>query len=278
MIERAVMSCWTSPRRWLQRGGLALWSLSAVLLAKRFRNLGLVADGRGVELLVERLGLPFTSVELMPKTAPWTELTNVWSLGKLFAVAHEAEPFLHFDSDVLLTASLPERILRAGIAFERPVHHGSDPCPTVWTNLALPSEWQARLAAGRKAQWGCGMMGGNNWGELVDWAALALRTAGANAAELKTRHGSKAAIFLEQWTAAQMFPKWQVETLFAEQYPGADAEFFAFYKHLGGKTKVDERNIERVATLLESEWPGQLVRCQMLEAELIQSEEIEPVW
>ena len=45
MIERAVMSCWTAPHRWIQPGGMALWSLSALHLSRRFRELALVADG-----------------------------------------------------------------------------------------------------------------------------------------------------------------------------------------------------------------------------------------
>lgn len=272
------MSCWTAPRRWLQVGGLALWSLSALHLSRRFRSLGLVADGHGIELLVERLGLPFSDVELMPKTAPWTELTNVWNLGKLFAVAHEASPFIHFDSDVLLTGSLPERVLKAAVTFERPVYYLSDPCPTVYEGLTLPMEWQGALVRGRKSQWGCGMMGGNEWGELADWAALVLRVAEQNAPLLKARHGSKAAIFLEQWTAAQMFPRWQVEPLFTRQNPDSRDEGWDFYRHLGGRTKIDPLNLQRVAAALEREWPGQLAKCAALEAQLIDAQEIELVW
>lgn len=278
MIRRAVMSCWTAPRRWLQPGGLALWSLSSLLLSRQFAKLALVTDARGMELLVERLALPFTDVELMPRTATWTQLSNVWALGKLFAVAHEAEPFIHFDSDVILRAALPARVLNAQVTFERPVYHGSDPCPTVYEGLSLPMGWQEAIARNRRSQWGCGLMGGTNWGELADWAALALRVAEQNVELLKSRHGSKASIFLEQWTAARMFPKWQVEPLFAQQHPHSGDEFFESYMHLGGQSKVTPLWMERVGAALEREWPGQLAKCQALEAELIEAQEVEPLW
>lgn len=278
MIERAVMSLWTAGNRWMQVGGLALWSLSAMHLARRFRSLGLVADGRGIELLSDRLGLPFTTVELMPKTAPWTALPNVWSLGKLFTVAHETEPFIHFDSDVLLTGSLPRRVLEARVTFERPVYHGSDPCPTVWENLHLPEHWQRALVSPLRSQWGCGLMGGNDVSALATWASGALAVAEQNAELLKTRHGSKAAIMFEQWSAARSFPLSEVEPLFRSQHPTPGDECWECYRHLGGRTKIDPLNIERVAAALEREWPGQLAKCQALEAELIASQEVEELW
>ena len=279
MIERAVMSCWTAPRRWLQQGGLALWSLSALHLSRRFRELALVADGHGIELLSERLGLPFMDVELMPKTAPWTALTNVWALGKLFAVAHEVKPFIHFDADVLVTAALPERVLRAQVTFERPVCHLSDPCPEVVSNLVLPAVWQSAIAAGKRTQWGCGMMGGTDAVRLSTWAAAALRVAETNAELLKERHGGRASMFLEQWSAARAFAVGDVEPLFRREHPDSRDEFFGSYLHLGGNTKVSVRNIERVADALEREWPGQLAKCAALEAELMASGELEAtVW
>jgi hypothetical protein len=278
MIERAVMSLWTGPRRYLQPGGLALWSLSALHFSRRFRELALVTDGRGMELLVERLGLPFSDVELMPKTAPWTSLTNVWALGKLYAVAHEVKPFIHFDSDVLLTGALPHRVLTAQVCFERPVCHLCDPCETVYRNLTLPCVWTEAIIAGKRSQWGCGLMGGTDVVRVSTWAMSALRVAETNAELLKSRHGSKASIFLEQWSAARAFSVGDVEPLFRREHPDSRDESWHFYRHLGGPTKIDPRNIERVAAALEREWPGQLAKCQALEAELIEGKEIETTW
>lgn len=277
-IERAVLSCWTGPRRWLQRGGLSLWSLAALLLSRRFPKLALVADGRGIELLSERLGLPFTHVELMPRTAVWTQLTHCWALGKLFAVANEAEPFLHFDHDVLLSAQLPDRILTAPVVFERPVWLSGDPAPEIYDGLALPHHWQRALMASQRSQWGCGMMGGMDWGRVVDWAAGALAVAERNVELLKERHGSRASIFLEQWSAARAFTMADVEPLFDKMHPDSRDEFWGSYTHLGGPSKTSESGIARVAQLLEREWPGQLAKCQALEAELIASQEVEELW
>ena len=277
-IERALLSCWTGPRRWLQPGGLAMWSLVALLLSRRFTKLALVADGRGVELLSERLALPFTHVELMPRTATWTQLSNVWALGKLFAVANEAEPFLHFDADVILSGQLPDRILNAPVVFERPVWLASDPSPEMYDGLALPPHWQRALLAGQRSQWGCGLMGGRDWGRLVDWAAGALHVAEANVELLKTRDGGRASVFLEQWSAARAFAMSDVELLFDKMHPDGRDECWDCYRHLGGPSKISPLNIERVAAALEREWPGQLAKCQALEAELIEAQEVEPLW
>ena len=69
----------------------------------------LYSDSRGVDLLVERLGLGFQSVS--------TQLDGMqgydpswWALGKLFAYASEEEPFIHFDSDVFLWRALPGEV------------------------------------------------------------------------------------------------------------------------------------------------------------------------
>lgn len=276
MIARAVQSLWTAGNRWMQVGGLALWSLSALLLSRRFRTVSFVGDVRAL-VLAERLKLPYAEVSAFPD-APWRALANVWSLGKLSSFAVQAEPFIGFDTDVLVTGSLPTRILQSRICFERPVYLANDPHPDVWRNLMLPAHWQRALVLPLRSQWGCGLVGGHDVSALATWASGALAVAEANAELLVDRHGSRAAIMLEQWSAARAFAVADVEPLFYNAMPKAGDECFETYKHLGGHSKIAPHNIALVAAALEREWPGQLARCSAVEAELLETREIEPLW
>ena len=95
---------------------------------------------------------------------------------------------------------------------------------------------------------------------------------------LKSRHGSRASIMFEQWSAARAFSVGDVEPLFRREHPDSRDEGWYYYRHLGGATKIDPRNIRLVAEALEREWPGQLAKCHALEAELIEGKEIETSW
>lgn len=89
------------------------WALSCMQLRKFYRNVELVTDEEGYDLLIEKLKLPYSSVKvaLDSKLKPET----VWTLGKFEAYRLQDRPFIHVDGDIYIWKRFPSRIEKAGL-------------------------------------------------------------------------------------------------------------------------------------------------------------------
>ena len=76
------------------------WALSCLTFNKFYKNIILYSDSYGKDLLVDKLGLPYTEVKVV-----FDELhyhPDLWAIGKLYAYQFEKQPFLHVDGDVYI--------------------------------------------------------------------------------------------------------------------------------------------------------------------------------
>lgn len=81
------------------------WALSCLRLRQYYDAVELVTDAAGKDLLIDRMGLPYTSVRVdLDRLAG--EPNDLWALGKLHAYSLQDEPFIHVDSDVYIWAPL----------------------------------------------------------------------------------------------------------------------------------------------------------------------------
>lgn len=87
---------------------------SCLQLRKFYEEVELVTDHLGKEILIDRLGLPYTEVS--------TELESIqhqhpglWALGKIHAYARQTQPFLHIDLDIFITQPFQPHIHRADL-------------------------------------------------------------------------------------------------------------------------------------------------------------------
>jgi hypothetical protein len=159
------------------------WGLSLRLARRHHPETMLVTDRAGKELLVDGLGLSFSSVS--------TELDSIshadegwWALGKLIAYSMQEKPFIHLDTDVFLWKPLPATVASAPAFAQCPEEHSArdhDSLPRQvesafqQSNLPLPEEWQwARSHSPdiyREAN--CGIVGGNRTDFIRYYASLA---------------------------------------------------------------------------------------------------------
>ena len=136
----AVWSFWTPPYtafyRWSWADDLThlcSWIMSVRTAERHFPRRRLVTDDGGARMLVDQLGLPFTSVSttLNALTEPdprW------WALGKLYAYREQQHPFVHLDSDVYLFGGLPDRLRKAAVFTQNP-----EPAPVSDATYYRPS-------------------------------------------------------------------------------------------------------------------------------------------
>ena len=83
------------------------WALSCLQFKKYYNNVELVTDSIGYELLIEKIGLPYSKVDI-----ELDQLNNyhpdLWALGKIQAYSIQNEPFIHADGDVFIFKKFEE--------------------------------------------------------------------------------------------------------------------------------------------------------------------------
>jgi hypothetical protein len=188
---QAVWSFWSKPFRahhtgvWLtDTHHLLAWILSVETAKRHYPTTALVTDVEGAQLLVDRLGLEFTTVS--------TDLTSLedadpdwWVLGKLWTYRSRTKPFVHVDNDVFLWKRLPPRVERAAVCAQNPEwfpltgdswYRPADYDRVIravagWT----PEEWRWCTLRGFNEAVCCGILGGTAVSFLSYYADLAIR-------------------------------------------------------------------------------------------------------
>lgn len=98
---------WLSPKyNWIS------WILSSNLAARYHGEINLYTDDVGKKILIDQLGLPYSSVSLdlnnlnsIPK--------NFWAFSKVYTYSLQKEPFLHLDGDVFLWEDITQKFAGA---------------------------------------------------------------------------------------------------------------------------------------------------------------------
>lgn len=98
---------------WLdQRYHLMSWALSCSKAASFYDEIELVTDQEGANLLINKLNLPYTNVQIVLDQINHFP-PGLWALGKIFSYSIQNEPFLHIDSDVYIWDRFSETIENA---------------------------------------------------------------------------------------------------------------------------------------------------------------------
>jgi hypothetical protein len=77
------------------------WAFSCLQIKKHYKKIVLYTDSKGKEILIDILQLPYDEVYLNLDVIP-SHYSSFYSIGKLYAIAHQNEPFIHFDGDVFI--------------------------------------------------------------------------------------------------------------------------------------------------------------------------------
>ena len=100
---------------WLdKRYNFMSWTLSCLQLNKFYNRVELVTDEEGAELLIQKLKLPYSSVNVtLEKVNQYHN--DLWAIGKLFTYSIQNEPFMHIDGDVFIWKKFDEKINEASL-------------------------------------------------------------------------------------------------------------------------------------------------------------------
>jgi hypothetical protein len=291
---RAVWSFWSKPvlagTAWPWASPLhhlLAWGLSVRLARRHYPHTALVADSAGKALLVDALGLPFSSVstelDVLADADP-----ALWMLGKLVAYSVQDAPFVHLDTDVFLWQPLPAAVADAPVFAQHLEEFAMTPgCgPRVIENafrgagLTLPPEWQWYRShqVDRYREANCGILGGTSLALIRYCASVALRLAldpAHSAAWDATPNRAWLNPTVEQFTlsACVDYHRFNPASPYCGSHPrylfpsaahAWDANYARRlgYTHLLGDAKQHPETMARLVHRVRSEYPDYYARCE----------------
>lgn len=91
------------------------WMLSCLQLRCFYDEVELVTDALGKQLLIDELGLPYTSVRVVLDDELSDCPKQFWATPKLLAYHIQEKPFIHIDGDIFITKSFSNDIEKAEV-------------------------------------------------------------------------------------------------------------------------------------------------------------------
>lgn len=276
MIQKAVYTYWNKDRSYTNTSGfstlrdfLASITLSVLLSKQHFGEVELVSDVFGKGLLINKLGLPFTSFN--PVLERWSGLDrHWWGLTKIIAYKEQKVPFIHVDNDAYIIDKPSEKFLDGKLCFQ------SLEAPfSGWYGWYRPLLERAKNAKSYPEvvknyptdyAFNCGVAGGNDLEIFQEWFKAA--TEYDLSPENKPYFKSIQDIIIHQnLLSEQYFIACIAKS--KEMKLGEDVQFLLDYTnlhneankpgqrfaHLWGGTKRDSSIIKRVYDRLERDFP-----------------------
>jgi hypothetical protein len=88
------------------------WTLSCLQFKKFYSKVELITDQEGYDLLINKLDLPYTNVDVTLDQLNDYD-PELWALGKIYAYQKQEDPFLHADGDVFIWAKFSQALENA---------------------------------------------------------------------------------------------------------------------------------------------------------------------
>ena len=158
------------------------WALSALKLSQHYDTVRLYTDNAGKEMLVDRMGIPYTDV--------FTDYDNLncppelWAFPKLLTYERQDRPFLHVDGDVMVWKPfsndfLTEELLAQNL--ERGTQHYKGLFEPIINELAyMPPCLERNLNFDDMRAYNAGIIGGSDVSFFKKYVSLAKRFIEAN--------------------------------------------------------------------------------------------------
>lgn len=90
---------------------LMSWALSCLQLHQFYKDLELITDKKGKELLIDKLNLPYKKVRVELDNLDLVQIPGLWVMKKIYSYTLHEEPFLNVDGDVYVYEHFPNELL-----------------------------------------------------------------------------------------------------------------------------------------------------------------------
>lgn len=164
------------------------WAFSCLTLRSFYREVELYTDGPGHELLIEKLGLPYTKVHVVLDALNQYS-SDLWALGKVYTYGLQETPFLHVDGDIFIWDRFGPHLLQSNLIAQNP-EAGFEYYQNTYNELAtncfaVPEVLRCYLGSHSTFNGiNAGILGGNDLSFINQYAHTALRFVDENVALL----------------------------------------------------------------------------------------------
>jgi hypothetical protein len=155
------------------------WALSCLQLRNFYNDVELVTDKVGKQLLIDELGLPYTSVKVVLDEKLEGCPNRFWATSKLVAYGLQDSPFIHVDGDVFISKPFSQSIHESEILSQN--IEDDYTCYRIALDAALdfkreiPTEILSQRSINNKPLASCmGIFGGNNIEFIKDYSSRAM--------------------------------------------------------------------------------------------------------
>lgn len=275
---KIVQSFWSKPYLKYRNGAehcpeikhvFLSWCLSCLKARQFYREIELVTDTWGREILIDILKLPYTKVDLRLDEINQHDC-DFYSIGKIVAYGMQREPFIHMDGDVFLWERFPAHIENASLIgqnYEFNFPRYKEMMKVVTARLPLlTGNW----ATDPTKIWAInmGIAGGRDIAFFQEYSRNVLEFVDTHSAVINSlRHYDKLLLnlFFEQVYYFQLATskKIDIDVFFAEMDSSFEilldferAQSQTKYIHLIGSSKTETRYCKIVEQLLAKEFPA----------------------
>lgn len=241
------------------------WALSCLQLKKYYSDLTLYADGRSADLLINKLKLPYTNVQITHEELR-VPSAQLWALSKIYTYSLQQDPFLHVDGDVFIFKCLPDRLMGASLIAQN-VEVATEYYRSMQEELSskakyIPEFVQRDFESKNPIKAvNAGILGGSDIRFINDFCRIAFEYVDKNSSILPSIRLDLFNVFVEQqlFYSLSKEKRAHVECLFSEIIPDNRYELFnefqetpciRTYLHLIGQFKRDQYSCSQMAEKL----------------------------
>ena len=252
MIETALFT-WKHHEENISLWQAFLWCGSVNWARKHFKNVVLISDEKGEDLLVNKLDFPFTTKLRLPEIP--SELLHIYGIAKLMGdqmLAEQNIPFVQIDYDAFLRKALPSRMLSAKFLAE--FEYGKKEFA-----IDINSKLHAPLLI-KEGGYAAGIRGGNDCARIYNMCSRSIDEAlkPANLGFLITQNGYQASCVFEELASYAEF-KGESEFIFPTTQTHQDY-LKAGYIHLAGNLKKERGALAQMAIRVQLDFPEQFTK------------------
>ncbi|OXG09134.1 hypothetical protein BC749_10348 [Flavobacterium araucananum] len=164
------------------------WALSCLQFKKYYDKVELVTDALGYDLLINKLELPYTKVDVSLDVLNDYH-PDLWALGKIYAYSIQDEPFIHADGDIFIYKKFEESFEKSALISQN-LEKGFDYYDQVFTSIKENFDYvpdylyESQSKNNQIIAVNAGLLGGSSLDFMKEYTAEAFRFVDNNTANL----------------------------------------------------------------------------------------------
>ena len=259
MIETAVFS-WKHKSSYISLWQVFLWCGSINWAKKCFKKVILISDNKGIDLLFNKLELPFDETIELPFLPD--ELSHVYDLPKLSANIIMAErniPCVHIDYDAWLRKKLPDNLLNADFFCEY-LYDTRDFVKSIHDQFTV-KRFNDKIPEKSCAT---GIYGGNDLQSILQYSRESLKVGihQSNREFLKETNGYQTSVIIGEVAPSKTFAG-RMEFILPRGPNRPEDHANAGHIHLG-RLKKDHGIMAKMAIRLQLDFPNEYIKIAKL--------------